>query len=632
MLPTRPVALYTRKSSVDDGKQVASHEQQIEAILKLHAVPEHFPGTTIPAWWRDSCSGSSFEKRPGLSGFLTTVAEAYPQPASAPGRLFIYDESRFSRALKDGQVDLRSSQEMQNRFARLGWQIVFVNRPPTGNAVMDTIMDTIAFAQSSDYLVKLSASVKRGRLSWGLKGYWLGGPAPFPARRIEATTRRTLPPGVKSTEQTILEVDPERLIHWSAGAEMLLSGRTVMDVVRYFQEHVPTIYKTRSGRETHWSHTTISKVYSNPALIGELHYELGGEVVVVRAKWEPIVDVDVYRRVRMELARRAKRDSKNIGRNKGSRFAAQMVRCAGCGSRYHGTTSNGIRYYIHYAPAEPFLRGDQLRRAIDAGCRSYSVNAERLESVLRDVIVDQRCAPPAADAVANLYRQKREHGVADSNLARLRGDLLRLESQYANVREALRDTTDANLRKDLLADGTSLRRELEETRFKEAAEIARLSAATESIDAIHRILGETARIAKVWDESSVDERQAVIDQWVDHVFIDVEREAGRVRKVASIFLALTPNQQGRRGGTKEEVTALIADVRKARDHRTPIRFSGEASTGTDASFFGDRPPAKSTEFSKSIADKHLAEMAPMCFLGEEGPRCRSSLALGYPRG
>ena len=80
---------------------VASHEQQIEAILRHHPVPEHFSGTTIPAWWRDSITGSSFEKRPGLMGFLTEVAEKYPQPEQAPGRLFIYDESRFSRALVD---------------------------------------------------------------------------------------------------------------------------------------------------------------------------------------------------------------------------------------------------------------------------------------------------------------------------------------------------------------------------------------------------------------------------------------------------------------------------------------------------------------------------------------------------
>ena len=594
MLPNNPVALYTRKSSVDDGKQVASHEQQIEAILRHHPVPEHFPGTTIRAWWRDSITGSSFEKRPGLMGFLSEVAEKYPQPEHAPGRLFIYDESRFSRALKNGEVDLRASQQMQYRFARVGWQIVFINRPPTGNVVMDTIMDTIAFAQSSDYLLKLTDNVKRGKLSWGSKGYWLGGPPPFPARRIEAVTRRRLTAGVKSTEQTILEADPERLVHWNAGAEMLLAGRTVMDVVRYFQANVPTISNERAGRATHWSHSTIQKMYVNPALIGELHYTLGGELVVIPAKWAPIVDVDLYRRVRSELERRASARV-SVGRYKGSRFVARMVRCAACGSRYRGTTTRGVRYYIHQAVREPFLRGLELERARVAGCRAYSVNAEQLEARLAKVISEHRCSADAVIEVVRRHEQRNASNDQANRLSEMRAAIARLEAQYANVREALRDTLDANVRRDLLEDGSVLRRQVQQARFEHATEEARLAALQDSTAGLRRTLDETARVATNWERSSDDERQAILDQWLEHVFIDVEQPPRREQKRTAYFLlAESPTSRSRDRARDEIVSAFGAMLQRAKE------LAARAPSG--------------------------ATLPITCYLDLASPRCRSSRA------
>ncbi|AHG91305.1 Recombinase [Gemmatirosa kalamazoonensis] len=597
MLPPLPVALYTRKSSVEDSKQVASHEQQRAAILALHDIPEYFPGTSVRAWWQDSGTGSSFDTRPGIIGFLREVAEKYPQPPDAPGRLFIYDESRFSRALKNGQVDLHASQEMQIRFARLGWQIVFINRPPTGNAVMDAVMDTLAFAQASDYLVKLSASVKRGKAHWGQSGYWLGGPPPFPARRVEAITGRPLADGVKATERTVLEADPAKVEHWNHGAEMLLAGRTVMDVVRYFSENVPNSYPKRKGEGTHWTYTTVQKMYTNRALIGELRYRLSGELIATQARWAPVVDVDLFLQVNAELARRQRPESSRVGRRNGSRFVLQLLRCAKCGSGYKGTTLGGRRYYVHYQAKEPYLRGAALHRAEAGGCRSFTVDAEQLERLIRDAIVAFRCSAEARVAVLSAHRTRVASASAErSAVMALQSEEARLAAEYDNLREALRATRDADLRKDLIADAGGVRAKLERLRFELQAAITRQTTVEGATDAVGRTIDESARIAAEWDEVSTNDRQALFDLWVEDVLIEIDHQPGKrwaSAKRAFVCLAVSPNELHQRRRPESEIPAW---------------------------------------YRKQKGRKHLACGPFMCGDAIASPRCRSNPARGCPRG
>lgn len=478
---------------------------------------------------------------------MLSFFEQHPQPKGASGKVYFHDESRFTRALTNGEIDLAASQEMVIRFAKAGWHIVFITRKETGNPVIDSIMNTLAFANASDYLVKLSANVVRGRAHWGAQGYWLGGPAPFPTQRVEANTRRTLTLGVKSTEKCVLQVDPQKLPHWIRAAEMVLNGSTITDVQRYFIEHVPTLSKKP---QSIWNHSAVRKMLTNRVLVGELNYALKGERQIVKAQWPPLVPIALFDRVSEELERR--RTGGNLpGRRKNSTYPLQLTRCAECGVRLRGQVNDGVRFYRHPSIKAHYIPKEIVDRAVAAGCRSFTLDAAELEFRIAKTIAVGRLQDEAIQTVRKCFDedQESERATARDRLDTLGAAVSRLRKQYENSREAIREVNASALRKDLLADAAELGRELQERESQYSTTLRHMHEDEQAVDELEYRLKTSNDVIARWHQASIDEQQVIFDWWVDELSVSV-KYSGLTRaprhRLAVVGLSLLPRGVGQR--------------------------------------------------------------------------------------
>jgi hypothetical protein len=202
-----------------------------------------------------------------------------------------------------------------------------------------------------------------------------------------------------------------------------------------------------------------------------------------------------------------------------------------------------------------------------------------------------------ADAVLAAHeRHALESADGTEEVATLAATEASLVGEYANLREALRSTRDADLRTDLISDAGVVRAKLEKIRFELHGARARQGAALGAGDGVRRTIAEAARIIGDWWSASTDERQALFDQWVEDVLVEIEHEPGRrwpTHRRAVICLATLPNQVHRRRRGNDTDAEILETIKRR---------------------------------------KQLARGALNCGESVASPRCRSRPAQRCPRG
>ena len=146
---------YTRKSTESDEKQVGSHDLQ-------GAAADREWGPIDLAWtWQDNFTGTTFE-RPAFQD-LMRFCVANPQPRHDPGRIEMYDPSRFGRILdEDGKPDVLAFQKVHGDLRRLGWLPQFVTMKSSGDSFADVLMLYKNAHLAAEFSVILSRNVTRG--------------------------------------------------------------------------------------------------------------------------------------------------------------------------------------------------------------------------------------------------------------------------------------------------------------------------------------------------------------------------------------------------------------------------------------------------------------------------------------
>lgn len=566
-LPLRPRICYTRKSSEAKEAQVRSHEQQLDTIRSKYS------DTEFLKHFRDDRSGKTFEDRPGFEAMLAWC-QRHPQPRSARGTIVMFDKSRFGRALVPGtdETDWDAYDEARLAFARAGWELEFVAKQKTGDALVDRILSDLDDEQSSEYVRRLARNVTRGQNDAFKDGYWGRGLVPFPCVRVEARTGRVLADAqrdergavvrdadgravlpserVQQGARILLAGDPERVKHWEHGARLLLERRPWRDVIRYFDEHV------RTNRGTsRWTRKTLKKVYSNRALIGVIERTIGGQALTIPAKWAPVVDPELFGRVQTELWRRQQAEPQCRDRRADSDYIIRNMRCAHCGVRYTGNvrksshSGEGKRYYNHpEVDADAYMDRETRARAEAAGCRTYRVPADMAEHALYELILRERCQPGFAESMVRLLNEGASHRAeAERLVAAERERVARVTGERDAVLLALDKATPATV--DLLMERVEAKNldVLAAQRDLQAAE-ERLAASNGAVMDATAHLQETIRIARTWESADPDARQRIIDWWVRSVVVTVEQVPGKKRgtvlqKTLHVVLATSPDEE-----------------------------------------------------------------------------------------
>ncbi|ODT04187.1 MAG: hypothetical protein ABS52_05920 [Gemmatimonadetes bacterium SCN 70-22] len=578
---------YTRKSTESEDRQVASHDQQ------AHAADEVWGPISREWWWKDSCSGTSFD-RPEFQDLLEFCRQN-PRPKSNPGRVELYDPSRFGRTLdEDGQPDIMAFQSVFSEFERYNWRICFVTVQRTNDQLVDMITMALYAYAAALYSANLSKSVRRGRIGHASKGWWVGGSAPWGTKRWDTLSDRELADGQRSTPGgggTILIPDHEVLKHWEPMARKYLAG---VSLDRIGAE----LYKqgVRGARGGKLGHRSVRNYLSNPVLVGEIAF-LGEEKEGKRmrrrerAEWGPMVDVELFREVEKEIGGHSKADGERQRRHE-ELFPLKPA-CAHCGVEYNGgrlaKKQGGTRGYVHAKPKER-MNPERFERFSAAGCKAWYVDAEELETKIKDLIVAQRSSNADYEATARDLILERDEfrKSAEDAVARAEQELAQREAAYKRLAHmAAAVASDDDDGDDALVERLKAAKQQVGASKAQLAEAQRFAQSRQSAwDRLSSIIHESRNLADAWETAGPEERTILLDYWVADVLIVVEPVPGMKRanhKTAVVTLRTAPNAPAyfELGGSQppsRETAAFSSSSTQASDSAEARARSGSSAS------------------------------------------------------
>jgi hypothetical protein len=531
---------YTRKSTESMDRQIASHDQQMSEMDREWGEIDHV------WWWSESRSGTSFDRE--VLNDLKGFCRAHPQDPSHGYRVELHDPSRFGRPLgRDGKPDVLSFLALYSEFESTGWQLHFITATRTGNQLGDIIMMAIYAYAAAVYSATLSVNASRGRRSEAANGWWTGGVAPWGTLRHDTKTRRDLGDRERSTPGgggTILKPVEEILTYWAFAAQRVIDGAS-FEVV----SNELLAKGVRGPRAGALGHRAVKNWLTNPVFIGEVEYtdrQAEGGKVRADAKWGPMVDRDLFRRVNVEIERR-EGDPRNLRRAVTGTTLLRPI-CAGCGAEYHGGRYSAYqdhrRTYVHPVLNE-YRHGERYLDSVEQGCRQFSFPADELEEAIKDLILRERSSFDYEEEVRAVLMERenfKHNAVAAVEAAERVATSLTLE--YRRRSKAASDAAAQGLDVEPFYEELKA---VQQRKQAAEAEVEKARAFAESRDiawqGISAAIHESRDLAATWERVGADERRVLLDYWVLSVAIVVEPIPGKKRankKTAVVNLRSAP--------------------------------------------------------------------------------------------
>jgi hypothetical protein len=524
-LPAAPRIRYTRKSTEENDRQIASHEQQ---TLVMN---DKWGPTNTGIHFQDSLSGTTFD-RPGFQEMLEFCRTHRQDKALEKGLIEIYDMSRFGRILSDGEEDPEAVLSMMKQFLRYGWEIRFVTFESTGNKVMDFFQNGLYSIMASEVSKKLQRDVRRGRmhfLTLESGARWLGGRrAPFGTVRIDPTTKKVLAFRERAVNRggTILGPNEEELTLWVEAANMLLAKKTYAQIAESLAAK-----GARAEWRQSWDAKTIKWVLTNPVLIGEVHIEHIDPKTrqiakkIYKAEWDALVDPALFHAVAAEVATRIG-DGHQPHIYRGDVFVPTCAHC-GCPYYYQQTRESGktLRFYMHpYGKAG--ISPEWKQRIIEAGCRNWRISAPIVERALLDLILERRTSPDFALHLSDVMAgrsdledsAKRQREKAEEKLRKIEQAQKRT---VANMNKAQERGLDDAIFWQQLSD---LNSQIESAKQEKESALELEHVANAAWSDIQVLIDETRNIESIWASGDLEKRQEVLRWWVRELLIVVDKQ------------------------------------------------------------------------------------------------------------
>ena len=529
----------TRKSSREDSKQLHSHEQQMAEMNGVWGLVDSI------WWWAESESGTSFD-RPTFQDLLD-FCRANPRPADDPGRVEWWSPSRFGRILNASkEPDILAFMSLYSAFEQYGWQLHFVTLPRLGNGLADVINLAVHAYAAATYSKDLSQHAARGRRREGSQGWWVNGQAPWGTLRFDTRTGTVLKKGELGTSGgggKILVPDPEILPHYVPLAEKLLAEHSFHGLGAELYDR--GVCGPQGGA---LGHKHIKNFLTNRHLTGQVKTkDADGNSIWVKANWEPLVDVGLFERVVAEVERR-EREPRNKKRASKGTFLVRPV-CGHCGIEYHGGRNSkkqgDRRTYVH-PDAQRKLDSEVRDIALQEGCRQWTVDAEELETKLKDLILQERGSSTYEHEMRTLLQEREAFGrtvagTVETARARLNEESQRYKRAMRRLALYDEDGLDDDEAVKVLKEARN-RRDEAESELRKAEEYAR--SRTLAWDRLEAMLHETRNLAAAWAAAGLEDRRVLLDWWVLDVVIAVEPIPSKKKancKTAQVTLRSDPN-------------------------------------------------------------------------------------------
>src|SRR5712691_3611768 len=397
------VAFYARVSSEAQARDHTIDSQV--AALKERIADDGFALEPDHGHVDDGYSGTSL-LRPALEKLRDAVAFGHIE------RIYVHSPDRLARRYVDQVL-------LIEEFRRAGVEVVFLNRPISGTAEDDLLLQVQGMIAEYER-TKLLERVRRGRRHAARSGSVSAlTAAPFGYRYI----CRDQGGGVARFEVVDDEARIVRLIFAWVGLDRL----SLRDVCRRLQQ---IGYRTPRGL-VHWNATTIRGMLDNPTYVGRA--VLGrSRCLPARRRWRPVrrnarrspsatqrvpgpreewieiavpalVDPVMFEAARAQLAENQKRKRE---RQPGPRWLLQgLTVCRCCGYAYYAKTSplsptdrsKGKRHYYRCVGADAFRLNGATK------CSNPTVRGDRLEQMVWDQV---RTLLEDPSRVADEYRRR----------------------------------------------------------------------------------------------------------------------------------------------------------------------------------------------------------------------------------
>jgi hypothetical protein len=226
--------------------------------------------------------------------------------------------------------------------------------------------------------------------------------------------------------------------------------------------------------------------------------------------------------------------------------------CAHCGGAYNGGRLSAAqgqpRVYAHSKPKER-RHPEQYSRTIDAGCKVWTLDAEEIESGVKNLIVKQRSSKKfKADVKALILERDNFRENASEAVARAKQDVEQREialRRLARMAAAAADGVEDDANDDALVE--QLKSAKHSVKAAKSAVVAAEVFARSAENAWERlsdIIHETRNIAAAWMKIGPEERKILLDYWVLDILIVVQPVPGKRRanhKTAVVTLRTAPN-------------------------------------------------------------------------------------------
>lgn len=473
-------------------------------------------------------SAKSFSKRAEAGrtyGELKRYISENPRADNAT--LVLFDVDRFTRELDENEKpDIGRVLSEIEWFRKLGWHVDFSTTPVSRDAQIGDYIILIAkaFAAADELRVK-GIRQRQARVRTAERGNWICGAPPYPARRIDALTRRPLMAGEWTQNGSLLARDPALYPAWQFAAEKVAyEGWSCGQAAEALHAQGAPLGATMKS----WSHHGVRRMLTNPALIAQpvVYLRDKGGVVPVEAKWEPVVDVALFTAANKVLAER-----QSAGRRASTHRDAYLLNpiCEVCGAPYYPQDWQDTKRYpglvrLRYQHRATSVRSgansyDWGMRARGCGCRSWTFDAEPVHEKIRELIVAHRASPEFISDMLRLRRASADRVRAtETQEQQAKAAWQKAEADYESFCQNIGQLSPAMVAK---LESTLAEKERKVEQARRAWQLAReqtAATANDGGDILARI-DQTKQILNVWKTADFSAKKLVFDWWIDAVLV-----------------------------------------------------------------------------------------------------------------
>lgn len=366
----KKVAIYVRVSTArqdQEGYSIPLQKERLIAYCKAK-------GWVVAGVFVDpGHSGSSLE-RPGITALMAAVE------AGKFDVVLVYKLDRLSRSQKD-TLYLIEDVFMSNKTDFVSMQESFDTTTIYGRAMVGILS---VFAQMERETI--TERTLMGRAGRAEEGLWHGG--------------GTDPIGYKYVEGELVVDEPEAqqvlMVY-----ELFADGWSVTEITRRMDG-----FRTKHGD---WSHTsTVGNVLDNPLYAGMVHFD----GVLVRGKHDPIVSVDLDRRVKARRARLRLLESSGDS----AYLLTGIIYCSCCGARYFpNKRPNGKVVYSCHS------RAKKSKKMIkDPNCKAPHIPVEVLDAMVEEEVLRLADDPSRVNEIVKKRAAEDGDSRADSKSEKIR--------------------------------------------------------------------------------------------------------------------------------------------------------------------------------------------------------------------